>query len=189
MVFPSGTVYPRQRNKKMKVLEEYKFRADFEEIFVKDFCCDRFCKKFPRFKNLIGEMKNRIDINYKYFLVDLIIKNHKKGDKTCRDVRYHLDGDYKSDNQYCLWVNGENRTIFSKENIDFDNFPEERSDQNQFLENTLRGKECFEVPENTFVVYSSKDPHKGTICKKSGRRVFVRLMGTNYIPPRNFIKK
>ena len=173
----------------MQILENYKFKSKSGEVFVKDYSFNKFVKDFPEFSDLLLRMKTHLNNDHEYYLVDLIIKEHKKNQKTCVDVRYHVDGEYESNNQYCLWVSGPNRTLFPKEQFNLEGFPSSRNDQNNFLELFLKDKESFEVPEETFVLYSSKDPHKGVVCEKDGRRIFVRLMATDYIKPKNFIKK
>lgn len=172
----------------MQILEKYKFKSNSDEVFVKDYSFNKFIRDFSEFSCLASEMKAHLGNEHEYYLIDLIVKNHKKNQKTCADVRYHVDGEYDSNNQYCLWVSGPNRTLFPKDELKFQNFPNNRSEQNSFLESFLKDKESFEVPEDTFIVYSSKDPHKGVVCEKDGRRVFIRLMATNYIKPKNFKK-
>jgi len=157
-------------------------------IFVKDFEFNKFLNKFVEFKDIVLEMKQYLKNDFKYYLVDLIIKDYKIGESTCSDTRYHLDGDYKKDNQYCIYCEGPNRTLFSDEKIDFSNFPESRDDQNNVLESMLKDKPFYEIEDKKFIIYDSKTPHKGVVCKQNGLRKFIRLMGTNYIKPKNYIK-
>lgn len=158
------------------------------EMFIKDYDYHKFIILFANFKEIVCKMKNKIDNNFDYYLVDLVVKNYKVGNKTCADIRYHLDGDYKRDNQYCIYCEGENRTIFCDEKIDFSNFPEDRDSQNDLLDLLLKDKHSYEIQEKSFVVYDSKKPHKGVTCKKNGTRTFLRLMGTNYIKPKNYTR-
>jgi hypothetical protein len=158
------------------------------EIFVKDFDYCKFIKRFNEYKEIVEEMKTKINNNFSCYLVDLMIKSCKVGDKTCVDVRYHLDGDYKKDNEYCIYCEGPNRTIFCDEKIDFSSFPDDRNLQNKLLESLLKDKPCYEIPEKYFFVYDSKKPHKGVVCKKTGTRTFIRMMGSNYIKPKNYVK-
>lgn len=154
--------------------------------FIKDY--DFFKFKIEEYKHILLEMKSRIKSDFSYYLVDLIIKEHNIGDKTCTDTRYHLDGDFELDNQYCIYCEGPNRTVFCNEKINFENFPKDRESQNRLLEELIKDKDSYEIPEKEYVVYDSKTPHKGVICKEKGRRVFIRLMGTNYIKPKNYIR-
>lgn len=168
------------------LLKKFEFDIEAKECFVKDFEINKFNNKFPKLNNLVLEMENCLKPGYKNYLVDFIAKDYKRGEKTCKDVRYHVDGDFNKDNEYCIWLCGENRTIFSEEKIDFNNFPTDREYQNNFLDYILQDKSCFEIPEKTILVYDSLTPHKGVVCKTPGKRVLVRLMATNYIKPKNF---
>lgn len=170
------------------IFKKFNFKVNIKNCFVKDFELNKFLIKFQELKNLLMEMKSFIDENFSYYSVDLIIKDYKVGENTCRDIRYHIDGDFDKNNQYCIWLSGENRTIFSPETINFHNFPKDRNKQNCLLDNMLEGKPFFEAPNETIIRYDSLTPHKGVICKKPGRRVLLRLMGSNYITPKNFIK-
>lgn len=158
------------------------------EIFVKDYDYNKFMKKFVNFEKIVCEMKTKIKDDFSFYLMDLIIKNHKVGEKTCTDIRYHLDGDPDLNNQYCIYCEGKNRTIFCNEKINLENFPKDRNSQNNLLEIMLKDKGSYEIPEREFILYDSKTPHKGVICKEEGRRVFIRLMGTNYIKPKNYVR-
>lgn len=171
------------------LFKKFSFEVKNKNCFVKDFDLNKFSTRFPEIKPLLKEMKSHIDEIFSYYLVDLIINEYKSGEKTCRDVRYHLDGDFNKNNQYCIWLSGKNRTIFSIEPIIFSGFPLDRNQQSIFLDNFLKEKSCFEAPDETIIKYDSLTPHKGVICKEPGRRVLLRLMGTNYIKPKNFIKK
>jgi hypothetical protein len=172
----------------MEVLHKYPSKIKFPEIIVRDYEFDRFCKNYRIFSNIVSEMKNIIGGNFKNYLVNVISANYKTGDRTCTDTRYHVDGDFNSDNEYCIWCAGVNRTIFPVDAVEFEDFPSDRNSQNIYLEKVLKNKKSFEIPNQTFVYYSSKDPHKGVNCKKPGSRVFIRLMGTNYIGAKNYVK-
>lgn len=168
------------------LLKKFNFEINTNiNCFIKDFEIKKFNSRFPELNKLISEMLNCLNPGYKNYLVDFIVKDYNKGEKTCKDIRYHVDGDFDKDNQYCIWLCGENRTIFSKETIDFTKFPQDRNEQSNLLEQILRDKECFEIPEKNILVYNSLTAHKGVACRNSGRRVLVRLMGTNYIKPKN----
>lgn len=167
----------------------YQLNVDIPEIVIKDYDFDKFCEKFVDLSGLVQQMKSFIGGDHKNYLVNVTVKDHKKGDKTCTDVRYHFDGDYYSDNIYCIWCKGPNRTVFPNNKNIFHVVPKNRLDQNAFLERVLRDTPSKEIDEQTFVKYTSKDPHKGVVCEAPGKRTFVRLMGTNYIEPKNYVKK
>ena len=173
----------------MKIQEKTTCVADHDEIFVKDMNLPRFMSKFPEFSDLAGEMRKCLPGGYKFYLVDFIVKECVPGDRTCRDVRWHLDGDLDRDNQYVLWAKGPNRTQFPTQIPQIDELPSDREGQNRFLENFMEGREAFEVPEQTMVSYDSKTPHRGVICKTDGKRLFVRMMASNYIKPKNIVRE
>lgn len=173
----------------MQILEKFNFKIEHPEIFAKDFSLNKFNEKFPKFKKLILEMRRQLPDNYKNYLIDFVVHDCKPGTYTCKDVRYHVDGDFNKNNHYVLWVSGPNRTLFPKAIPEIKDFPENRNEQNNFLENLLKDQENFEVPEETFVSYTSKTPHKGVICKDIGKRYFFRMMASDYIAPKNHIGK
>lgn len=163
--------------------------ADHEEIFVKDMNLPRFLSSFPDFSDLAHEMRKVLPDGYQHYLVDFIVKECVPGDRTCKDVRWHVDGVYDKDNRYVLWARGPNRTMFPAQIPQIDDFPSDREQQNRFLEKFMEGREVFEVPDQTMVSYDSRTPHRGVICKTAGKRVFIRMMATNYIKPKNIIRE
>ena len=134
-----------------------------------------------RMKDIVGE-------GFKNYLVNVTAKDYRIGEKTCKDVRYHFDGDYYKDNVYCIWCKGPNRTVFLTDKPFFKDVPKDRFSQNSFLEKILKDVPCKEIEDQTFVKYTSQDPHKGVVCKKPGNRIFIRVMGTNYIEAMNYAK-
>ena len=167
----------------------YKSEIVLPEIVLKDYDIDIFYKRYQELSDLVSEMKKVIGGNFQNYLVNITSKHYKIGDKTCADIRYHFDGDYYRDNTYCIWCKGLNRTVFPEKSIVFENVPKDRLEQNVFLERALKDVEGEEVDNETFVRYTSQDPHKGVICKEPGYRLFVRLMGTNYLEPKNYVKR
>jgi len=161
--------------------------ADHGEIFVKDMSLARFISSFPGFSGLAGEMRKCLPDGYEFYLVDFIVKECVQGDRTCKDVRWHVDGDFEKDNRYVLWAKGPNRTQFPQ-NPHVDTLPHDREQQSRFLEKFMEGKDFFEVPEQTMVSYDSRTPHRGVICKTEGKRLFIRMMATNYIKPKNIVR-
>ena len=171
--------------------QHYASKIHFPEIVIKDYDFESFCKKYSSF-DMVPKMKSIIDmlnLSFKHYLVNVTIKDYSVGDKTCVDTRYHVDGDYTKDNVYCLWCKGSNRTVFSKSSLENVSMPNERMAQNIFLENLLKDSNSYEVDDQTIYRYTSKDPHKGVICKVPGNRIFVRVMGTNYLTPKNYIQR
>lgn len=172
----------------MDIKEHFDFSADCGEIFVKDCSLVDFRKKFKEFDDLAAKMRNCLPNGYKYYLVDLVIQDCKPNQTTCRDIRWHFDGDFHKDNKYVLWVKGPNRTQFPKIIGSFDP-PAGREEQNEYLEKNLAHIEVDDVPDSTIVAYDSTTPHRGVKCKESGRRVFVRMMASNYIKPKMLKEK
>lgn len=167
----------------MKIQQMTTCDADHVEIFVKDMSLARFISSFPGFSGLAGEMRKRLPDGYKFYLVDFIVQDCEPGMKTCRDTRWHVDGDFNSDNRYVLWARGPNRTEFPEVMPEITEMPADRNQQSVFLEKmSLKG---VEVNDQTIVAYDSRTPHRGVVCKNSGRRTFLRMMATNYILPKN----
>jgi hypothetical protein len=166
----------------MDIKEHFDFNLDIEETFVKDASIKSFEQKFGRLSQLTQKLRSYLPDGYKFYLVDLVVKKCEPGVKTCRDVRWHFDGDYNKDNKYVLWVKGPNRTQFAPE-VSL-NPPDTRELQNQYLEKILADIEPITAPDSTIVAYDSTTPHKGVECVESGKRIFVRMMASNYILPK-----
>lgn len=158
---------------------------DQEEIWAKDWEVSRFLRRFPHTEPVLSGMQKLLP-QRKTLLVDMIVKDHQVGDPTCRDVRWHFDGDYGGNNAYAIWSSGPNRTEFP-ETIPILDPPSGREEQNRYLEGLgLRG---VEIPEMTVVSYDSRTPHRGVVCKIPGKRIFVRLLATDTIKAKNFIRR
>lgn len=157
------------------------------EVFVKDMELHKFSGKFPEMASVAREMSEMLPEGHARLLVDYIVMDCEPGMSTCRDTRWHVDGDPAKDNAYALWVSGPNRTLFLADPFELPELPSDREEQNRLLEETLAGRKSVEVPEETPFLYDSRTPHRGVVCEKSGRRVFLRLMATNYIKPKNMV--
>lgn len=165
----------------MIIKEKFVFQHQIEKLFIKDASLDQFEQKFDFLSSISRKLYSFLPNNYKFYLVDFIVQKCSPGLQTCRDIRWHFDGDYERDNIYALWVNGPNRTQFAnKISTDLRN----REDQNQYLEKVLSDIEPTTVPDSTIVVYDSQTPHRGVLCSEHGKRTFVRLVATNYLKPR-----
>lgn len=173
----------------MKIQSKTTCDADHGEIFVKDMALAKFLSKFPKFSNLAFEMRKTLPDGYEFYLVDFIVQECVPGDRTCRDVRWHVDGDFRRDNRYVLWAKGPNRTEFPAQIPQIGILPEDRNRQSEYLEDLMDGEDFFEVPDQTIVSYDSSVPHRGVVCKAAGKRLFVRMMATNYIKPKNITRK
>jgi hypothetical protein len=176
----------------MDILEKFVCVPDLGEIYVKDMDFSKFCKKFGQLAELTAQMRSRLPDGYRNYLVDLIVQDCRPGKQTCRDIRWHVDGDFESDNRYVLWVRGPNRTQFPSLDLK-DQMGSmgqmDRNRQNEFLEKMLVGIPVVSVPDMTLVSYDSKTPHRGVRCVDSGVRTFFRILATNYVKPKNIIKE
>lgn len=169
----------------MRIHDTILWEGDQEEIWAKDWNFSHFVRKSPQMETLVLAMKNLLP-ERKALLVDLIVRDHKVGDYTCRDIRWHFDGDYSGNNSYALWAKGPNRTEFP-EIIPELNPPQDRESQNRYLEGlSLVG---IEVPEMSVVTYDSRIPHRGVVCRSTGKRIFVRLLTTDTINAKNLIRR
>jgi hypothetical protein len=172
----------------MSTKEEYVFDVDHDEVFVKDMNLSSFIKKFSVLRPLAERMRKHLPDGYQNYLVDFIVQDCLPEERTCRDIRWHVDGDWDKENRYVLWVKGPNRTLFPAQVPQIAEFPCDRNEQNRFLEKMMDGMEEVEVPEQTIISYDSRTPHRGVKCKVEGKRHFVRMMATNYIKPKNIVR-
>jgi hypothetical protein len=159
------------------------------EIFVKDMELKKFLRKFPELSQTLNSMRARLPDGHSAYLVDYVVMDCVPGMGTCRDTRWHVDGDPKRDNLYVLRVEGPNRTEFLASPVDLPELPEGREEQNRLLEDLLKDRLPLRIPEGEERVYDSRTPHRGVLCDEHGQRTFLRLMATNYIKPKNILKR
>jgi hypothetical protein len=159
------------------------------EIFVKDMALGHFLRKFPELSETLGSMRARLPEGYRAYLVDYVVMDCVPGTGTCRDTRWHVDGDPRRDNLYVLRVEGPNRTEFLLDPVELPELPEGREEQNRLLEDLLKDRLPLRIPEGEERVYDSRTPHRGVLCDEPGRRTFLRLMATNYIKPKNIVRR
>jgi len=148
---------------------------------------DRFVREYPN-HTIVQRMRNSLPDNYKYYLVDHIILDCVPGLRTCVDISWHFDGDFYKDNQYCLYIAGPNRTLFSNHHITHLP-PRDRAKQGQWLNALLDPYPSEPVTEQTIFHYTSKTPHRGVICTEYGIRDFTRVMCSNYVQPKNITRR
>jgi hypothetical protein len=172
----------------VNVLETYPWAATHEPVFAKDWGILAFTRRFPDFAGLAERMCEHLPYGYNNYLVDMMVHDCVPGTRTCKDVRWHFDGDYDKDNKYVLWVKGPNRTEFVRDIPEFEELPEDREHQNRLLEKMLAGAVVLTAPDQGMVMYDSRVPHRGILCRETGRRVFLRAMASNYIRPRNILR-
>lgn len=162
------------------------WEGEREEVWAKDWEISRFLRRFPDVEPVVLGMRSLLPDGRRNYLVDMICREHQRGDKTCKDVRWHFDGDYRGDNVYALWVRGPNRTEFPLTTPELDP-PADRESQNRYLEGL--GLVGVEVPEMTVATYDSRTPHRGVVCRVPGKRLFIRVMGSDRIEPKNYLKR
>jgi hypothetical protein len=167
------------------MLMEIIWNGEQEEVWAKDWEISRFVRRFPDMEPVVAGMRSLLPDGRTHYLVDMIVKDHSAGEKTCKDVRWHFDGDYRGSNVYALWAKGPNRTEFPETTPELAP-PGDRDSQNRYLEGL--GLVGVEVPEMTVVTYDSRTPHRGVVCRVPGKRFFLRVMGTDYINPKNYLK-
>jgi len=158
------------------------------EVFVKDMTLVRFCEKFPEYASKVLVMRAELSVVRRHYLVDLMVMNCFPGRNSCRDIRWHFDGDYYKDNVYVLNVTGPNRTEFLNEDIVLSP-PCERKLQGCYLASILVGCGVLSIEDGKNRVYDSRTPHRGVLCNKVGIRVFLRLLASDYIMPKNILKR
>lgn len=172
----------------MRILETFPWGATHDPVFAKDWNLESFCKRFPDFAGLVRRMRSYLPDGYSHYLVDMMVHNCVAGTRTCNDVRWHVDGNYEGDNRYVLWVKGPNRTEFPEIIPELGKMPDDRENQNRFLEKMLGGAVVVSAPDQTMIGYDSRVPHRGILCRDTGRRVFLRALATNYIRPKNILR-
>jgi hypothetical protein len=162
------------------------WEGEQEEIWAKDWDISSFLRRFPHMESVVVPMREMLPEGHSRHLVDMIVKEHRLGEPTCRDVRWHFDGDFHGNNAYVLWAKGVNRTEFPLEIPPLDP-PADRESQNRYLEGL--GLVGVEVPEMEAVGYDSRVPHRGVLCRVPGKRMFLRVMGTDTIRAKNFVRR
>lgn len=171
----------------MKMHDEFVWLEETEEVWAKDWDISRFLRMFPHVSPVVSHMRDLLPDGHARYLVDMIVKEHVPGDPTCRDVRWHFDGDYGGDNRYVLWNRGPNRTEFPDIMPELRDVPGDREAQNRFLEGL--GLVGVEVPDMVPVSYDSSTPHRGVVCRVPGKRTFIRVLGTDTIRAKNFLRR
>jgi hypothetical protein len=170
----------------MRVLHKLDIRLNFSNSFFLKDCSLNFL-----FNNLDqGIVKQLQEISKilpqkRHITFDIGFLKLKEGDKTCRDVGWHVDG---VDNDYLIYCQGDFRTQFLNKELDV-KYPEHRSELRQFNESIASTEIDVagnEIPDSTLVQYSSKDIHRGRLATSVGERFFLRVCSSDYLVPKNF---
>lgn len=142
--------------------EHSKISLDFlgQQIGLKD-CSPSFIRNFVGSNHLEKILDaicptERDDLKKrKYITVDVFEKQYTKGERTCKDIDWHVDG---KSNIYFMYQLGENRTEF---------------------------QEFGEIAPGILYEYDSESVHKGRDVQIPGRRMMIRLCFSDYISHRN----
>lgn len=144
---------------------------------------EKLIKLRPDLKELLEELIPLVP-QKKYLTVDYSELCLKRGSKTCRDPRWHVDG---VDNEYLIINFGKCRTRFLNQKA---NPPQDRTslkELNNQLGESLKSFEGVEIPEGVPVRYNSLDIHKGNVCTQETKRILLRLCSSDYLQPKNVI--
>lgn len=171
----------------MEILSKTKLGVSFDTpFFFKDCSLNYIDKKFgnlvsTKIDNLKGFLPDR-----KFLTVDIGFQVFKRGDKSCVDTGWHVDG---IGNDYLILCEGDFRTEFLGKPLDLP-IPNERSELRNFnktiackFSDVISGSE---IPDSTLVRYSSLDIHKGRVATSDGQRLFLRLCSSDYLKPKNY---
>lgn len=150
-----------------------------KNLLMKDFSVSSFLKQKPEMEGLIKELSTHFE-HRKYITVDYQELVLTPGRKTCRDPRWHVDGE---DNQYIIVAWGSSLTEFALDSIELKG---DFREKNLHLQGYNFSK-IYTATSGIPVLYDSKQIHKGVVAKEKGKRVFLRLCSSNYISPKNQI--
>ena len=154
---------------------------------LKDFSVERILELRPELGPLLADLIPHLP-QKKFITVDYSELNLKKGSRTCKDPRWHVDG---VDNQYIILNFGISRTRFLNQEV-----PEGLSDLsghdnlkelNSTLADTFKHEQGSEIPDGVPVLYSSKDIHKGNVSLEEGKRILLRICASDYLRPKNVV--
>lgn len=173
----------------MELLGSIKFTPSFN--FIQDFrikdASEHFVTTFkPELDLVLQDLKQFLP-NRDFLTVDYFEQILLPGKTTCRDINWHVDG---INNDYILVCWGEWRTEFlispftvkPLENVRLTNLKIQRD---------LAGKELsyLEVPQGIPVKYNSSQIHRGRRAESESKRVFLRLCSSDYLNPKNYLRR
>jgi len=176
-----------QRSSKMKTLHKVDLKVSFnEQFFYKDCSFNFLLKKFD--KDLVDKIKSFSHLlpNKKHITVDIGFLKMDKGDKTCVDTGWHVDG---VGNEYLILCMGDFRTEFLAADAPATQFPDVRCqlrDFNKSIASKLSDAPGEEAPDATLIHYNSQDIHRGRVASHAGERFFLRICSSDYLIPKNF---
>jgi len=132
---------------------------------------------------------------YKNALVDIKIHELTTGECPCL-FGWHLDGspnpfDYEKPALYHLYLIGpkQSRTLFINEPVELEIDQENPALLDASYKKQLAAKsfKYGNLPENTWVTFTSEDFHSGPIFNTNARRLLIRVAQNDHVAPRNKI--
>ncbi len=166
-----------QKNQPLKFNPDFSFKNN---LSLKDFSVQAIVRHYPHVKDLLDEVLPLIE--HKAFItVDYSELVLTKGQKTCKDTGWHVDG---IGNQYLLVSFGDFRTKFLGKKSPAKNQEDLRL-HNQRLSSLFSLEQGHEVENGVPVVYDSSDVHCGQKASFDGKRVFLRICSSDYLRPKN----
>ena len=128
-------------------------------------------------------MASSLKPSFKRYLVDIKSHDLKVGDIPCLPG-WHLDGGPASLGQYVLCVSGISNTTFLNESVKIPSGDNMKVVCNR-LDKRIRSRELsnFQIGNWEMFLYDNLAPHRGSVSVDNGRRLLLRVMGTNTINP------
>lgn len=149
-------------------------------LVLKDFSKEKLLLRCPHLEDLLNELIPLIP-EKKYLTIDYSEIALKKGQNTCRDVRWHTDG---INNHYLIIAWGDFRTLFLNERYESLKNTVERIKE---IHEKFKDEKGNEIEEGVPFVYDSTVVHRGQKADRDGKRIFLRLCFSDYIRPKNAV--
>lgn len=169
--------------KKLEKVEKPIINHSQNRLF-KDFEKNKFIRIFPELESLISKLSLEM-FEKKYLTIDFSYKIFKKGDKSCVNPGWHVDGEQ---NQYLILCFGDFRTNFYNQRVELTDSLVENNKIIKKIESSFLKEHVFEAPNGIPILYDSKQIHQGRIADRPGERMFLRLCYSDYLVPKNFVK-
>lgn len=129
----------------------------------------------------IQVLAKHLNPKFKHVLVDVKLHNLKQGDCPCLPG-WHIDGGPNIESEYVLCTVGSSLTEFNTNQFTLPY----NSNTKMFCQelDLLMGEQVTSVLNDWQIVkYNNLTPHRGAIAFKSGKRLLIRVMGSNKILP------
>lgn len=168
----------------LKEIKETKINHH-QGILFKDSSKEKICSVFPELENIINSLHQQM-IPKQFLTIDFSIQEFSKGEKSCVNPGWHVDGE---NNQYIILSWGDYLTQFLKKELPLVGSLKENNLIIKTLEKSFLIDDVFEIESGVPILYDSKQVHKGRIADTYGKRVFLRLCSSDYLNPKNFVRK